>query len=659
MKTNVNIENYRKLVQTYIDLHVYNAALFWADKVVALTGNPRDVYWLAQCMYLLKQYHRAAYLLRSKNLDKANLLCCYLTARCLYEANELSEALKLLNTFEPYMLIAKDELASPCLSENEVKLFDDTPKSQVCSSYLLLKGKILEAMDNRGLAADCYKQALRIDVYCYEAFESLIKYQMLTAAEEEELLSSLPIDTQCSTEEAEILLTLYESKLKKYHTPLLPRPNESKILYGNSNSMPNNKLLSSLNLTALTSYSPMIPTSISTPAVTKNNDKNIIKSNEPRKTKITPMDTSANTRLMKLKNSLDLQVAEAERLYYNCDYQACNLLTEAVLKMDPYHDACLPIHISCQVELKQSNKLFTLGHNLVDLYPNLAISWFAVGCYYYIIGKSDLARRYLSKATALDRLFGPAWLAYGHSFAIENEHDQAMAAYFKASQLMRGCHLPLLYIGLECGLTNNVNLAEKFFQQAQNIAPDDPFIMHEKGVIAFQNSQYETAEKHFREALERVKIIKKGIIPLKWCSLLNNLGHTCRKLKKYDDALEFHNKALLLSPQSASTYSAIAFVNVLKNNYDEAVEWFHKALGLKRDDTFSTTMLNYVIEQLTEEKSPYQDCPTEIPKYNIESKTATTNNSQSVAESSSLAVRRDNTEMSDMSMSIEGTGPTT
>lgn len=59
-----------------------------------------------------------------------------------------------------------------------------------------------------------------------------------------------------------------------------------------------------------------------------------------------------------------------------------------------------------------------------------------------------LCYRYLSKATQLDRLFGPAWLTYGHSFAVENEHDQAMAAYFKASQLMQGCHLPLLYIGL-------------------------------------------------------------------------------------------------------------------------------------------------------------------------------------------------------------------
>lgn len=53
---------------------MYNAALFWADKVVALTnGNPNDVYWLAQCMFLLKEYHRAVNLIKSYNFDKV----CY------------------------------------------------------------------------------------------------------------------------------------------------------------------------------------------------------------------------------------------------------------------------------------------------------------------------------------------------------------------------------------------------------------------------------------------------------------------------------------------------------------------------------------------------------------------------------------------------------
>ena len=79
---------------------------------------------------------------------------------------------------------------------------------------------------------------------------------------------------------------------------------------------------------------------------------------------------------------------------------------------------------------------------------------------------------------------------------------------------MRGCHLPLLYIGLEYSLTNNQQYAERFFSQvgqlgetnieivyipsqALEIAPHDPFVLHELGVTAFQSGQYEVAEKYF------------------------------------------------------------------------------------------------------------------------------------------------------------------
>ncbi|EDL22161.1 CDC16 cell division cycle 16 homolog (S. cerevisiae), isoform CRA_b [Mus musculus] len=57
------------------------------------------------------------------------------------------------------------------------------------------------------------------------------------------------------------------------------------------------------------------------------------------------------------------------------------------------------------------------------------------------------------------------------------------------TQLMKGCHLPMLYIGLEYGLTNNSKLAERFFGQALSIAPEDPFVIHEVGVVAFQNGE--------------------------------------------------------------------------------------------------------------------------------------------------------------------------
>ena len=44
----------------------------------------------------------------------------------------------------------------------------------------------------------------------------------------------------------------------------------------------------------------------------------------------------------------------------------------------------------------------------------------------------------IRKSTCLNRSFSPAWLALGHSFAQESEHDQATSAYFRAAQIMKG-----------------------------------------------------------------------------------------------------------------------------------------------------------------------------------------------------------------------------
>lgn len=62
--------------------------------------------------------------------------------------------------------------------------------------------------------------------------------------------------------------------------------------------------------------------------------------------------------LNKIQGSLDLVVSQAEKLYYNCEYQKCKKVTEGVLKKDPYHTDCLPVHIACLVELKESNSEF-------------------------------------------------------------------------------------------------------------------------------------------------------------------------------------------------------------------------------------------------------------------------------------------------------------
>lgn len=56
---------------------------------------------------------------------------------------------------------------------------------------------------------------------------------------------------------------------------------------------------------------------------------------------------------------------------------------------------------------------------------------------------------------------------------------------------------------------------------------------------------YKAAEKHFTEALCRVRPQKTSMVPERWEPLLNNMGHCCRKLKKYDEALQYHHEVKL------------------------------------------------------------------------------------------------------------------
>lgn len=66
-------------------------------------------------------------------------------------------------------------------------------------------------------------------------------------------------------------------------------------------------------------------------------------------------------------------------------------------------------------------------------------------------------------------------------------------------------------------------------------------------------------------------------------------------------------KALVISPMNTSTLTCIGFVQSLSKNYSEAVDTFHKALGQKREDTFSSTMLTCVLEMCIENQPVSND----------------------------------------------------
>lgn len=94
-----DIESYRKLVRSLLDLRRYKSALYWSEKVAVLSNNcPRDVYQLAHCMFMLKEFHRASHIIKRSGLEKTNLQCLALLVESLYASNDLQEALNLLTS---------------------------------------------------------------------------------------------------------------------------------------------------------------------------------------------------------------------------------------------------------------------------------------------------------------------------------------------------------------------------------------------------------------------------------------------------------------------------------------------------------------------------------------------------------------------------------
>ncbi|KAL0605435.1 LOW QUALITY PROTEIN: Cell division cycle protein 16-like protein [Plecturocebus cupreus] len=229
----------------------------------------------------------------------------------------------------------------------------------------------------------------------------------------------------------------------------------------------------------------------------------------------------------------------------------CCKLTSVVMEKDPFHASCLPVHIGTLAELNKANELFFL----INWWIYSLVILCLVECYYLMVGhKNECATRYLSKATTFEKIYGSAWTAYGHSFVVESEHDQAVTAYFTEAQLVKGCRLP--------------------------------------------NGEWKTAEKWFLNALEKIKAIGNEVTVDKWEPSLNNLG-------LYVKALDYHRQALVLIPQNAYTYSAIRYIHSLLGNFENAVDCFHIALGLRQDDMFFVTMLGHCIEMYIGDSEAY------------------------------------------------------
>lgn len=529
--------------------HQHQTAAFVGDKVLSLTHDANDAFWLAQVYYDSSQYLRAKELIMGKPEYEKSVMCRYLAARSAIKLELWDEALDLVGENNPYSDRSDRARGERVLLGDNKRVEQQEPAKEVGdggikleASMCYLRGLIYANQNNFDRAKECYKEALVVDVKCYEAFNELVSNSMMMPNEEWDFIQGLRYDD-------DLIRLLYCSRLNKYVNRSRYEETESIL-----------------------------------------------------------------TQEYELHDNNDLLVSRANYLYILCNFDECLQVCEKVLAQDHLNFDILPLYFSCLYENGGKNNLFLKAHHLADTHPTHPVTWLAIATYYLLVNNLQEARKFFSKATLLDPNFGYAWIGFGHTFAANGEHEQSMSAYAFAVRLFPGTHLPHLFLGMQHFLMNNYSLAQEYLNALYQICPTDPLLLNELGVVCFHRNNLSRAQAYFEEALAAAKHLNAD--SRVWISIHTNLGHTFRRSKQLEKALEcFHQVQRLSHREDANILSAVGLVHLKLGNGGLAVESFHSALAIAPSDPIASDLLKRALELSRDSFTAV--LPIDLPKLKV------------------------------------------
>ena len=525
---------------------------------------------MAQVHFSTGNYTRAQVFLSRQDLIARNSSCRYLAAHCLIKQHKYDESLSLLGEKIPTHLVSGssnsrrklqhsngtarggtsrrgrdgtgsagsgNSIKPDRIDKSEERGREDASDIKFEAAMCYLRGICYAKQNAFDRAKECYKDAVRIDVQCFEAFDQLMKNSLMSPDEEWNFLESLDFDSisvgtdsSLSQQAAEFTKMLYTTRLPKYKNP------------------------SAFDAAAET------------------------------------LSTHYN-----LANNSDLLLSRAELLYTHCRFAEALSLTQSILSADKYNFGVYPLHLACLYELNRKNDLFLTAHELADHHPEEPSTWLAVGVYYLLIQRIAEARRFFSKASMMDPHFGPAWIGFAHTFAAEGEHDQAISAYSTAARLFQGTHLPQLFLGMQNLQLNNLTLADEYLKTAFALCKTDPLLLNEMGVVFYHQDHLRAAVDMFTSALAIAESI--GSEPRAWVSTRANLAHAYRRFGMTDAALTEFDEVLRQGGRDAGVFCAKGLVLLELSRPFEAVQALHEALSVSPQDPVATDLLAKALEE--------------------------------------------------------------
>ncbi|KAK3679927.1 anaphase-promoting complex subunit Cut9 [Recurvomyces mirabilis] len=532
--------------------------IYVLDKLYAITNKHDHLLDLANAHFQAQQYTRALSLVTRSELHHRLPAAKHLAAYCYIKQNRHDDALGVLGEKNPSHLFtsldasrrklqalnsnssltskghgkAKASTRLERADRSEERDFQDKSSIKYEAAMCYLRGLCYAKQNAFERAKDCYKDAVRIDVQCFEAFDQLMKNSLMSPGEEWAFLESLNFESiQLETgegdgaqEAAGFVRNLYITRLSKYGR--------------------------------LDDFS-------------------------------TALDTLSTH--YHLAENPDILLARADMLFASSRFEPALHLTSAILSHDPYNFACLPTHLSLLYQLHHTTTLFALSHDLADTHPSEPCTWLAVGTYYLATSRIPEARSYFSKASLMDPHFGPAWIGFAHTFAAEGEGDQAIAAYSTAARLFQGTHLPQLFLGMQEMALENLAIAREYLTAAYELCKTDPLLINEIGVCSYKEGDLDSAIRSFDLALRLAEDCEAP--PQQYRDVRLNLAHALRRAGRLQESLVQFDEVIRLGLRDCGVFASKGLVLLELERVFEATVALHEGLALSPQDPLASELL--------------------------------------------------------------------
>lgn len=188
--------------------------------------------------------------------------------------------------------------------------------------------------------------------------------------------------------------------------------------------------------------------------------------------------------------------------YEAADYPASEDCFARLLKLVPSRVEDMEIYSTVLWHLKKESTLTYLCRSLQDSHFDSPQTWVAVGNAFSLAREHDQAIAAFKRATQLDPRFGYAWTLMGHEYIANEAYDAALASFRHSVSVDRRAYSGWYGLGKVFQCMGKLEDAERHYRIAANINPSNPTLLVCIGVVLERVRNKKGALANFSRALE-------------------------------------------------------------------------------------------------------------------------------------------------------------